>query len=251
MEKVWIFGDSYAQRNPIITESTKHLVDLEFKTWPLMMEDRFNVENFAKGGTGPSWSINQLLNKISSIDDLQQLKQVNVIFFISAIWRLDLSFYTQPSDQHLTAQIPAPNVDMINRGWNIFNLNYESSRRVKPYSSHKRFVSDLWKYYLLNDTFQQTEIIKSIGAIKLLSTFFKKVLVWPVFHKPVLDIDYSNDNFYYIKDILFGIEQDPFEFGKDPRQNHLTNENHLIMFEELKNWVVDSKTVNIDRFIRL
>jgi hypothetical protein len=250
MKEVWIFGDSYAQPDPIVFESTNDLVNLDFTTWPLLLKQKYNVKNFAKGGTGPSWSLNKLIQQIKNTDK-NDLKNVNVIFLVSAIWRIDLSFYNSESHQCLTAQIPAPSREMISFGWNILNLSKEEKRAIKPYASQKNFVKDLWKYYLLNDTYQQTELTKIIGAVNLYNTLFEKVLLWPIFHKPAIEIDYSNNNFYYINDLLYEVEKDPYGFGYDPRQNHLSKENHTIMFNQLSNWIENSQSIDINKFVKL
>lgn len=243
MKEVWIFGDSYAQKEPAIFKSTKNLTNLtdsSFTTWPNQLEKKYNIKNFAKGGTGPSWSLNKLLEQIENTDK-NNLKNINVIFLVSAIWRLDLLFYKSESDQFLTTIIPSEEL------WNIKKTK-EIKKAVSPYSAQKNFVKDLWKYYLLTDTYEKIELTKILGAVNLYSSFFEKILVWPIFNKFKTDINYSNNNFYYINNLLFDIEKDPYGCGYDPRRNHLSKENHNIMTQQLTNWIDNCKIIDINEF---
>ncbi len=245
MQEVWLFGDSYCQDSPAIFESTKYSINREFISWPNRLKQNFNLKNFSRGGTGPTWSLYNLNQKIN--ENLDNLDKINLIFFVSAIWRLDLKFYSDPSDQCLTTKIPAPDQLMINSGWDIFKLNKEERNSINPYKCHRKFVKNLWQYYLLTESFQNTELLKIIGNLKLHSELFKKVLVWPIFHKSSVPIR-STDSFFYVDNLLFEIEKDPYGF--DPRYNHLSEENHTVMFNQLYNWVENSTPVDVKEFIK-
>lgn len=244
MKEIWLFGDSYAQQSRIVFDATKDDIDYNFVSWPCRLEQKYNLKNFARGGTGPTWSLNVLHDAVLKEENL---KNVTCIFLVSAIWRLDLDFYQDPSDQFLTSKIPVPDTNMINFGWNIFDLNNEEKQIIKPYKSQTKFVKDLWKNFLLTDSFQNTEILKIIGNLKLYSNMFEKILIWPIFHKPIIEIT-SEHNFYYVKDLLFEIEKDSYNFGYDPRPNHLSEPNHEIMFDQLCNWIEKNQSIDISKF---
>lgn len=246
MQEVWLFGDSYAQTEPPQYDTTIYQTNKDFVSWPNRLKKTYNLKNFAQGGTGPSWSLNLLHNEIIKNNNL---KDVNLIFFISAIWRLDLAFYKNVGDQCLTSKIPAPDYNMINFGWDIFDITDVEKKAIKPYLHHKTFVKDLWKYYLLTDSFQNTELLKIIGNLKLYSELFKKVLVWPIFHKSLLNVQ-STANFYFVKELLFEIEKDPFGYGIDHRHNHLSEENHAIMLKQISDWIDYSIPIDINKFIK-
>ena len=245
MQEVWLFGDSYCQDSPAVFESTKHLINYEFISWPNRLKQNFNLKNFSRGGTGPTWSLNRLNNEIKENKD--NLKNINLVFFISSIWRLDLKFYKDPSDQWLGSKIPALDRTMIDFGWDIKKFNKEEKKVIKPYKQNAFFVKELWKQYFLTDSFQNTEMLKIIGNLRLHSDLFKKVLVWPIFNEPFVSIN-SVNNFFYVNDLLFNIEKDPHGSGLDPRHNHLSEENHNIMFKQISDWINYSKPINIDEF---
>jgi hypothetical protein len=247
MQEVWLFGDSYSQDSEIVSESTKHLINYEFVSWPNRLKEKYNLKNFSQGGSGPTWALNCLNKKIK--ENSSNLKDIDLIFFISAIWRLDLAFYKNLSDQCLTTKIPAPDTSMINFGWNIFHLNKEEKKSIKPYKKHTVFVKELWRQYLLTESFQNTELLKIIGNLRLYSDMFRKVLVWPIFHQPFIPVKSSN-NFYYVDKLLFEIEKDPYGYGFDPRHNHLTEGNHNIMFTQICSWVDYSSPIDVGKFIK-
>jgi len=247
MQQVWLFGDSYCQQDPAVFESTEDLIDREFVSWPNRLKQDFDLKNFAVGGTGPTWSLNCLNHQIKQ--NTQDLKNINLIFFVSSIWRLDLAFYQRPSDPWLTTMIPALDPSMIDFGWDIKQFNREELKAIQPYKQEAAFVKQLWKQYFFTDSFENTEMLKIIGNLRLHSDLFKKALVWPIFNRPSVSVN-SSGNFFYVDDLLFDIEKDPYGIGLDTRHNHLSTENHEIMHQQIAAWIQDSTPIDTAQFQR-
>lgn len=200
-KKVWIFGDSYAQ-----------LEHTESPSWPLYFEEdkKYNVTNFALGGTGPNYSLNILQKQLQ-----EKTEDVTVIFFISAIWRLDLKFL-EKTDQHI-----------------LIHPHDEKHKKYQKYQKGIRFLLD---NYVMEDSYIDLELDKIIGILKLYSDNFEKMLVWPVFHETNTVIK-NTKKFTYVKNMLFGLEPTDNDNYNDTRINHLSLHNHNKLYSQLCNWI--------------
>jgi len=213
-KKVWIFGDSYAQ-----LEKTHR------PSWPLYFENdpKYDVTNFALGGTGPNYSLNLLKEQLQ-----KNTEDVTVIFFISAIWRLDLKFL-EKGHQHI-----------------LVHLDDElHDKKYKRYKAGIRFFLD---HYVMEDSFRNVELDKVIGILKLYSEYFENMLVWPVFHET--DTNISNTNKFTLnKEMLFKVEPSPKDMKRyDKRVNHLSTHNHDKLYKQLCNFVDNGTSINMDEF---
>jgi hypothetical protein len=67
MKNVWIFGDSYADKN---------YNNACIENWPMLLEKKYNVKNFAVAGSGPEYSINTLYNEFrkTNATDVKKLQ---------------------------------------------------------------------------------------------------------------------------------------------------------------------------------
>lgn len=215
MEKVWIFGDSYSSA--------------EFKdptAWPHKLAERYDINNFSISGTGPEYMIKLFKEQLNAPDlNINELKDINLIFFLSHDSRKDFSFLTNPSHQCITRH-----VDQFSRP------EYKHYKKQKPFL--EKFYIEYYDYNRLDDF----DHLKYVGIIKEFSRFFKKVLIIPVFDRRTISILYNKFNStiedhrnctYARGPILFDIEE---EINTNA-PNHYGPENHILMYEQLVNWI--------------
>jgi hypothetical protein len=223
MEKIWIFGDSYSD----IAENDD--------SWPIAISKKYKVENFSKCGTGPEYSLDILNQKVKSSSNL---KDINLIFLISNIYRFDFNFYSKPEHQVLS--------------WNIAKIvpnNKHLEKDCKPYNKYKDFLNNFLQYYLTHNNFEENKMLQVVGNINLFSKNFKKILVWPIFNKLPLMIE-SKNNFFVVNSLLSEIENNTYKYFEDTRPNHLTLENHKIMLDQISNWVDYNIPIDVSTFIK-
>ena len=76
--KLWIFGDSYAESAESMGQKTT------FDCWYERLEEEYNVVNFAISGTGPEWSLQRLIEEDAKIDgetlDRRNKKEISILF---------------------------------------------------------------------------------------------------------------------------------------------------------------------------
>ena len=228
-EKVCIFGDSFS--DPTYMENNTY-------SWPTELAKIYDVNNFSIRGTGPEWSLDRLLEQIE-LAGVDKIKDVNLIFLISNPLRFDFKFYQHPRDQvafeYLSGQIKSKVGDGL----------------ILPYLNHGKFIKNFSKYYLGEriDLHVGKEMIKYVGALKLAAKLFKKTLAWTIFHKITID-NCSSENFTLVDELpLLQIEPGfPCAFGSDTRANHLSEDNHVVMLEQLSNWIKHAIPIDVAKF---
>jgi hypothetical protein len=228
-KKVWIFGDSYGdltytQRDPL--------------TWPGELNKKYDVSNFSMTGTGPDWSLS-LLNENMKSQGLDNLKDVTLIFLISSAFRFNFSFYETPKHQRLFSIFD-----------NVYNLKdtLRYKKELVKYSSYRKFCREFLKYYADEQNYCSTKLMKITGTLKLYEPFFEKIMVWPIFDDTDTPIS-QTDKFYYVDKKLSLLEYNNKFQGKDSRSNHLSKENHVVMLEQLLNWIEYNTPIDLSKFI--
>lgn len=231
-EHVWIFGDSFAER----------WVDIEVNgklAWPILMEDFYKVENFGKCGSGPEYQLNLLTKKINNIENLDDLKNINLIFILSHSARINFSFL-EPGDQWLSGRLTS----IEQPSWK--DLTHDIQEKIQKYKKHVEFVTNFYDFFYFYNN-HETEFYKRISLLKDLSYMFKKVAVIPVFDNieefslyQLLKENKNQENFHIAKGIGIGwyASTDP----TDP--NHFVERNHVEFFQMIKKWI--DKNINID-----
>lgn len=214
-KKLWIFGDSYAMRH----EHTG--------SWPRQIEKYYDVKNWAQGGTGPDYTLEQL-NKIISNED-EDPSNVTAIFFLSDLHRQNWEFWEEPFHQSL-------GVDLVHNKW----LNNEESRQQlkKKYRKYKPFVKTWIESQ--KGCWPIVEHQKNLGMINLLAPAFKKVLVIYCFYKPVLPRIKLSSNLYIASKTMVDVQpllEDQQSY--DPNPNHLHIKDHPKFLETLRSWIDD------------
>jgi hypothetical protein len=226
MKNVWIFGDSYADKN---------YNNACIENWPMLLEKKYNVKNFAVAGSGPEYSINTLYNEFRKTN-ATDVKKTTVIFFISAVSRYNFSFL--PPQYQCLIKFVNYNKSDINR--KLINAHGDKKKIL--------FLQEFFREYHLNQP-DEIQYLKILGTLQILSNRFEKVLCIPCFNHIPDYVSTNTDNFYLFSHIPFYVKMDKqnFKFGQDPRSNHLDNDKHLEFYEQLKNWIDFNLLVDIEK----
>ena len=219
MEKVWIFGDSYSDPVSSLGQSS----------WTHDIAQRYAVKNFSHRGTGPDWSLNQLQLQLETAGDLTD---VNMIFFVSDSYRFNFDFYQNPEHQAL------------------YWLIYKNSNLYEPYlNTHRKFCVQFYRHYISDINFLHRDTMKIIGCLRLYESVFKKILVWPVFY-PARHAIAQTESFHYVSSALSSFENNNgYRYRQDPRANHLSPENHSVMFQQLCSWIDHGISIDTSEFV--
>lgn len=214
-KKLWIFGDSYAARDNSIESSY---------SWPVQLENSFEVKNLAKIGTSSSWSLQKMLFEMNKIDDTSD---VSLLFFLTEPYRQNWNFWKEESHHWLSGYI----------GSSRYSIT-DASGLVKQYKDRTKFIQ-AWFRALPGD-FGDMEYYKNVSVINLWATKFEKVLVWPCFQQIKLNGTLNNN--VTLSDVsmkMFEPDVNPTRF--DLRPNHLSAENHKRMATILKQWINENE----------
>jgi hypothetical protein len=226
MKEVWIFGDSYVDRHYTGCDTSYN--------WPRELENKYVVKNFGKSGTGPTWSLYYLINEMQTCN----CRDITLIFFVSEIFRLDLDFF-EPKDQTLIYNFLTNNNGIEN---DLFN------QKKAQYNEWLPFIDKLWDQLISTQSFRQTELLKIISSIQLLSQSFKKTLIWPCFD--LLPVTIKNINRTTVVDYsLVELDNNNYDYCLDPRVNHLSKTNHEIMLKLLCDWIDNDLPIDPTKFV--
>ena len=233
MQKVWIFGDSYANDDYKATHP-----------WAVQLSQTYDVKNYAIGGTGPEYMM-QLFRDAIQDTETDELEKINLIFFLSGDERKNFNFTLQPEDQSI----------MINVNFGR-DFDFHIKRTVAKYRSYKKFLHNFYKRYYLYNDLQDFRQLQYVGILKEYSVFFKKVLVVNVFDDP-------QDSLLYKKFGTTVTDTEKFTFCKGPKlfsveeninkelPNHLSPFNHDLLFNEMVNWLDHDISPNINNLKKI
>jgi hypothetical protein len=227
-QKLWIFGDSYAASTYHPDSSIGEI------TWVKELEKNYDVSNFALSGSGPDYSLNNLINEIAKYKKYE-LRDIIVIFIIPEIYRINFDFL-KPHDQ------------IVSIAMHNLSLNQNGKDLIKPYLKYETFIKDVFKHYVLSSSYMDTELTKMLGWLQLHSHMFKKMLIWPTNDKASEWINLSSPNVLFIDTPIFEIEDDHADFGYDSRYNHLTQVNHYTMLDQISSWIDHNTPIDIGKF---
>ena len=194
--KLWIFGDSYADEN-------FDRAGIGANMWVKQLEKHFDVQNYARRGTGPDWSLNILL------DLLPVSEPTNLLWIGTSISRPNLNCL-EPEEQ----------VSAIS--WIDNHSEYEF----------------LFNQLMATPDWCKTEEHKQFSAINSITHQFNKVLympVHPINTEMVNNIDIA-DNLHLFDNNLIDISVSEPEYaqvdGPDYRSNHFSQYNHNLLLEK-------------------
>lgn len=223
MRDVWIFGDSFADNFwPKPVEGFK---------WTNCINENYSVSNLAKIGTGPDYSLDKFLDLCNS-HPKEDLKNISVIFFSADAYRLNLKCYNDPMQ---SSEI------------------YEAAQgNIKNKST--LFAKQLFQWYLDIDYKIRTDI-QYLATVNHMSQYFKQILYWPVtpiaptvnkFLDTASNVTIPDKCLIDISVIDCGHQILGLEI--DPRANHLHEANHLIMYDQLTNWIENFSPIDTSKF---
>jgi hypothetical protein len=233
MQKVWIFGDSYA--NDTYDKSY---------AWTKRVAQKYNTVNYAIGGTGPEYMIGIFRQELLKTD-IDELKDIDLIFFLSGDERKQFSFTAQPEDQ-------AVMIDVVFRGM----LDNYMRKRTAQYKDQKKFLHNFYKKYYLHNNLEDFRQLQYVGILKEYSQFFNKVLVVSVFDDAQDSLLYKKfsttikdtENFTFCRGpSLYSIEKDI----NKPLPNHLSPTNHDLLYNEIENWIEHNNPPNLNNLEKI
>ena len=223
MDELWIFGDSFAANHwPVETQGFN---------WVNEIANKYSVLNLAKIGTGPDYSLDCLRRKFLTTPK-DKTKDITVIFFSADSFRLNLSCYKDPMQ---SAEIYALAEGKINH-------------------KAKLFAKQLVEWYL-DHNYKERCDLQYLATLNHMSQYFKQVLYWPV---PTLTP--TTENFLDVADNMFVPNQSLVDISVedcghqiiglniDPRANHLHEENHRIMYDQLVDWIENFSPIDTSKF---
>lgn len=231
-KKLWIFGDSYS-------------VDWDYIEYSYItqLKQRYDVENFSVSGSGLDYQFKLFNKKLLETRD-EDLKNIILVFLIASYNRPNFSFWKDPGHQCFSISIA-----------NDYQFDYKPFQKIiKQYRDYKIFIKDFYKFYF---TYNENEFkyLEKILILKEFSNFFNKTLAISIFDPVKEDminnkfkINYNNNNFFFAEgEPLYRIEKEVNKF----EPNHLSIENHNLLFQEIYNWIEHNINVNIDNLKKI
>jgi len=211
--KIGIFGDSYADCSFGGSKDEQRL------SWPYRLSQKYNVQNFAKCGSGPERAIELLLRK--------QRRYDKIIFAFSRVERL----YIAPVHKR---KLKYPHLEDHIRAWNepVYKDDPFYMRLYKLAQDHqKHFVAfseqRIQAYNLL---------LNNLLGDRLLLLTMKGFI-------PNTDVPYKVSNELELCAIT-AYEDDKLWRGErnvdlDRRSCHMTEVHHDMMYDKIQNWIED------------
>lgn len=233
---IYLFGCSYVDNN----------FEQEW-AWPQRMARFYESRNFGAHGSGPDYSLKQIKEVIKSgiVDKNKDL----MIFFVPEYFRSNFRFL-KTNEQVLTYS--------LTEGTTVHKFLEKKLKNIKE--DDKKWTKDWYYNYLMYDDNANMHIQKIYAMINSYASSFDRVLVMPTdgYHRNphVNNVEdmLTAPNITFVDVILDRVsngEGDISEFlnnkGIDLRPQHLSKENHELMYYLLKNWI-DGKVAPHDCF---
>ena len=225
MDDIWIFGDSYADKNWQVNDDAY--------SWVTELEKTYSVHNEALKGTGPEYSIRALRNKLD-ITNFEDLKDTVLIFICSTPERLNLNLWNDPTEQVMLPELAAGNIK----------------------APGKHFAKDLFKYYIDIEWMLDTEL-NIVCTVHHLGLLFKRTLFWSV--NPPIPVNkkfYSTlrNDFHFPEaglNDLSVIDSGGERLGPyaDERKNHFSELNHMILHSEISQWIETGNPIDTSKIV--
>ena len=231
-QKVWVFGDSYFE-GPIIHPK------ISTNSWTKYIDKNFDLANFAKGGSGLDWSLQQFLLHTHK----QKTQNDILIFGLGSHYRFNLKFIDDPTFQG----------DYSLDRYRLIAENDRESKISTIKKVYKQFFSNSFlkefvKEYILHSSYEITEFDKTVAYLYFKTKDkFKKVLLFPIFKLPKIEI--LNDKNFYIPDFcMANIEYNNTKGQWDSRANHMSNENNQLFANSIIRWITDNDCLSKNTF---
>ena len=228
MNKIGIFGDSFAVPGKTIIQWDKKIYINNSKAWMTLI----GAKSYGHGGTDVAWSFSQFEKHHSKYDQ--------VIFVL-----------TSPGNR-ITVDLPDYLLNSTSIGYNESAINeLKKNKIISPERRHIHFTLIEWHKMQALDSLAQREtlfcnlLVEQVKALRP-DVKFIQAFTWN-------NIKHINDNKYvpptnslahisYFEDELFGWQ--PYDDGwycsgklEDGRVGHLTAESHTILAELVNKWL--------------
>tara|TARA_Y100000004_G_C8883618_1_gene398710 strand:+ start:22 stop:825 length:804 start_codon:yes stop_codon:yes gene_type:complete len=230
--KIIIFGDSYADPEDNLKENK------DVTTWYELLSKKYQIKNFGKAGTGPHYSFTKYYKFISK---KQNLNEWICIFLLSGEDRIN--FYGAPKDSNNI------NWDFEKKeSWWATGDNLEKEKRF-----YENFKSEIDFFFLTMHDDLIWSNFKNLGFLYMNSLLLgMKTIVFYTCGLKILN-DMIYENFFKLntshfhlstkelgtvasEEIIDKQELDGYSYH-DYRRNHLSQENHIILYENIKNMI--------------
>ena len=235
--QIWLFGDSYSSTDP-------NHAHLQY-CWPYKLSRMYSLVNFSISGTGPDYQFLKLQDRIQATKNIENLKSVTLIFFMSNDSRKNFSFLRKVSDACF----------MVHTAMDTEDSSPTMKYRKEEYREHKPFLKKFFKTYYSHNNKEELSMLKNVAFLKEISKLFNKVLVIPVFDMPygklhekfTLNVE-PTPNFHVAEGpTMYDVSKD-----LDPNYfsipNHLPHSHHDIMLNALIDWIEEDNLINTNIF---
>tara|TARA_B100002019_G_scaffold88061_2_gene76275 strand:- start:2988 stop:3737 length:750 start_codon:yes stop_codon:yes gene_type:complete len=224
MERVWIFGDSFADPN---WEKERYV----HETWYEKLEKQYDeYHNFAFAGTGPHYSFKEFYKRYESFneDDL-------IVFILSGQDRIN--FYVSPTsdDRADVYKSHEAEWDFNNHKMNFNNSeDFDNEDEERMTYAMQTFEQEVLNLNKKNESFLYT--ISRLNKCKICIFFLRP-------EESYIGDRLNDTNFYIHKDGLAKACEDEYINPGEPyveynkRNNHMVEENHIVLYEIIDNFV--------------
>lgn len=220
--KIAIFGDSFAM--PLWLKQAQKFPYYE-TVWHYQLSNKFDVDNFAKGGTGPEWSYS-LIMEANNLDDYDK-----IIFLLSDMTRLLINPQYAGNETWIH-KMPCGNED-LNPKDPYAKFIYKTTQNYFKYFDNPKIFTQ--RYYNI--------------AKKLRTMFGKNVLILPTIeaephHKHAweyYDIDFTLQNATGDVELTKKLRHNTYMFYEKFKFNHMTTQAHDILYNKIKEWIETGK----------
>ena len=213
-----IIGDSYSD--------AKHRKNNE-TTYLELLEENFEVKNYSHQGVGPQYIFEKLTDEI--IGDF-------LFVILPDVRRIKFNYLT---DENIASPVAI---------WRQLKTigTYDFPESFEKYEDkYEKIYKDIEAFESSN----MFNILPSLYVQYIISFYqkYKKILIWPT-RKHKLQINFLPDNCKIILKSLNDISKEENvrkktikTYGQDFRNNHLSKENHIIMFNFLIDYFLHDK----------
>ena len=230
MADIAIFGDSFV--DPYWMTRDGYSKPTTF-TWLNELDKDHYVYNCGKAGTGPDYSITELIKWAKPMVEHKESKNYSVIFVCSDPCRLNLSCYKDPME-----------------AVEIFDIA-EGRRRHKSMLFAKQAIQ-----WMMTDAWQFNQALLYYSLVNMYAPHFKRVLFWTVGNEYIYNNTplTANDNMQHVSVGLNRLSirdcgQSIYGQGVDERVNHFQESNHCVMYEQISNWINNGTDIDTSKFL--
>ena len=233
IKRVWIFGDSYADPH-WGKERYVH------ETWYETLAKQYEYNNFAKAGTGPHYSMKEFYRRYKQFD-----KEDLVIWILSGEERIQ---YHLPKEYRTYEH---NDIMLVHESyWDFKNQKMKCNDVFDPsfHQSHKDHMSYTMKTFereVINSNKKNESFLYTISRIHKC-----KICIFFLNYDDSYIKDSLNDELFYInpmalQDISRNEYKNPGEpfYEDNKRNNHLSEENHKVMYNVINNFVQGIRTI--------